>query len=190
MNGQTNAPDRGEDDHPVPRGIRAWGLERFYFSIPQITSPPSSLGPFIPRHVGDRFLRNYFKIVHPQLPILSYSEIMALWGHLWEFPTNIASPWRKEILFTVLAIGARVGPVMGQDGLDLAEGLAEHFSQAVDIPITAMRDPSLQLVHLLLLKVPNNSSTYDPPMQLPGFSPLTRQFRDCSGQLRPTCPSA
>ncbi|KAF6799526.1 C6 transcription factor [Colletotrichum sojae] len=105
-----------------------------------------------PRTVGDRFLRNYFKIVHPQIPILSYAEVISQWSQLWEMRPASSPRWMKEIVFTVLAIGARVCPVMGQKDLDSAEAWGEYFTQAVDIPITAMREPSLQLVHLLLLK--------------------------------------
>ena len=53
----------------------------------------------------------------------------------------------------VLAIGARVSPVIGADSLDVADGWAESFSTAVDIPLTALSEPTLQLVHILLLKV-------------------------------------
>lgn len=157
LNRQFHPASEGEDAHPVPSGIKAWGLERFFFSPPGTSTPPSPPALFIPRHVGDRFLRNYFKIVHPQIPILSYYEVVGLWAGLWEAHTVPAHPWSKEIVFTVLAIGARVSPSLGHDGLQLAEGWAEYFSQAVEIPITAMREPSLPLVHLLLLKVPQHS---------------------------------
>lgn len=155
LNPQPHAVSENGKDRQVPPGIRAWGLERFFFSLPDSPSPKLDTALFIPRQVGDRFLRNYFKIVHPYMPILSYAEVMSHWSRLWEVRPTPGPPWTKEIVFTALAIGARVCPTMGQDDLDSADAWAEHFSQAVDIPITAMREPSLQLVHLLLLKVGN-----------------------------------
>ncbi|KAL0931162.1 C6 transcription factor [Colletotrichum truncatum] len=77
---------------------------------------------------------------------------MAQWARLWELPMEAPPSWSKEIVFTALAVGARVCPVIGQDGLRLAAYWAHHFSEAIEIPINAMREPSLQLVHLLLLK--------------------------------------
>ena len=56
----------------------------------------------------------------------------------------------------VLAIGALVSPIVGTDGLDGTNEWAEYFSRNVDIPLSVLSEPTLQLVHILLLKVRPN----------------------------------
>lgn len=145
--------EAGTESGVVPDGLRAWGLERFLFSQPEHHGVQMSREAMMPRNIGDRFIRNYFQIVHPQLPILIYSEVIEQWAQLWKPPGTRPCSRGEDLVFMVLAIGARVSLVAGQEDLSLTEGWAEYFSRKADISMTALSEPTLSLVHLLLLKV-------------------------------------
>lgn len=156
-----------EDREPeIPTAIRNWRLERFLFSMPRETVSQPSFGAFFPRSLGDLFIRSYFKLVHPQLPILDYQKVLSEWEASWKAHDVIdkqpeVSRQNKEVLFMALAIGARVCPTMNQDSFKLADTWAEHFSQRVEIPLSALEEPSLHLVRVFLLKVhPSNLFLY------------------------------
>ncbi|PYI02738.1 hypothetical protein BO78DRAFT_463801 [Aspergillus sclerotiicarbonarius CBS 121057] len=143
--------DPTEDPSPVPAGLRAWGLENFLFSHPNHFPQPRAEA-FLPRNLGELFIRSYFKLVHPQMPVLVYSDVMSQWTQSWKPPARDAPVRGKEILHMVLAIGALVAPMVGADGLDLTNEWAEYFARNVDIPLSVLSEPTLQLVHILLLK--------------------------------------
>ncbi|RAH67550.1 uncharacterized protein BO66DRAFT_473377 [Aspergillus aculeatinus CBS 121060] len=137
----------------VPTGLRAWGLETFIFSSPPHHVPQPRVESFLPRNLGELFIRSYFKLVHPQMPILVYADVMAQWAQSWKPPASKNNPVRaREILHMVLAIGALVAPPSGSEALALSNSWAEYFAQSVDIPLSVMTEPTLQLVHTLLLK--------------------------------------
>ncbi|KAL4882395.1 hypothetical protein BJY04DRAFT_206975 [Aspergillus karnatakaensis] len=142
--------------YPVPNGLRAWGLHHLVFPAPprlEHSKREEKSLAFLPRSLGERFIRSYFNIVHPQMPILIRSEIMNKWAQTWGPPPRQAGrPLAREILLMVLAIGAVVSPVVGADDLSLTDGWAEFFAESVDIPMSALFESTLQLVHLLMLK--------------------------------------
>jgi hypothetical protein len=142
----------------ISTAVRNWQLEHFLFNAPQDQVPSLESGAFLPRHTGDLFIGSYFKLVHPQVPIFEYQEVAAEWEALWKTPfatttDPAASLQRKQILFLVLAIGARVCPTLDQDGLKLSEAWANHFSQKVEIPLSAAEEPSIHHICVFLLKV-------------------------------------
>ncbi|EWY79904.1 hypothetical protein FOYG_16969 [Fusarium oxysporum NRRL 32931] len=141
----------------IPTAIRNWELERFLFSMPPTQAPSLDCGIFLSRNLGDFFIRSYFKLVHPQVPILDYHEVASEWAASWSAhlgtPEDLTSLLqRKQILFLVLAIGARVCPNMDQDGFKMAEAWAEHFSRKVELPLSATEEPSMHLLRIFLLK--------------------------------------
>lgn len=151
-------PGSEDSEQEIPTAIRNWRLERFLFSMPRASLSEPSSGAVLPRHLGDLFIRSYFKLVHPQLPILDYQKVVSQWVASWEahdvMDENSALRHQgKEIMFMAIAVGARVCPIINQDGFRLAEAWAEHFSQRVEIPFSALEEPSLHVVRVFLLKV-------------------------------------
>ncbi|KAJ5921917.1 hypothetical protein N7516_009620 [Penicillium verrucosum] len=150
-------PGSEDSEQEIPTAIRNWRLERFLFSMPRASLSEPSSGAVLPRHLGDLFIRSYFKLVHPQLPILDYQKVVSQWVASWEahdvMDENSALRHQgKEIMFMAIAVGARVCPIINQDGFRLAEAWAEHFSQRVEIPFSALEEPSLHVVRVFLLK--------------------------------------
>ncbi|PYH99736.1 hypothetical protein BO71DRAFT_424804 [Aspergillus ellipticus CBS 707.79] len=150
LNGRPSSleTDTPQGPSPVPDGLRAWGLERFLFSYPEAQSS-SQVDGFLPRNLGERFIRSYFKVVHPQMPILVYSELTTKWSESWKPPSNRVPVQYNEILYMVLAIGARVSPAIE----DVTEGWAALMSHKADVPMTVLTEPSIQLVQLFMLKI-------------------------------------
>lgn len=108
---------------------------------------------FLPQALGDRFIEAYFKIIHPQMSVLVHSEIMETWAQMWEFPVRGRKLKNQEILFMVLALGARVVNLKDKEPEARVEGWAEHFSnRAAEGPIF-LQEPSVKGMHLMLLKV-------------------------------------
>ncbi|KAK1145972.1 hypothetical protein N8T08_003620 [Aspergillus melleus] len=71
---------------------------------------------------------------------------------------NGAKDYRPGLRF--LAIGALVSPLVGADDLSTADGWAEFFAQSVDIPMSALFELTLPLVHPLMLKAMRPNDTY------------------------------
>lgn len=108
---------------------------------------------FLPQALGERFIEAYFRIIHPQMSVLVYSEIMETWNQMWEFPVRGRKLKNQEILFMVLALGARVVNLKDKEPEARVEGWAEHFSsRAAEGPIF-LQEPSVKGMHLMLLKV-------------------------------------
>lgn len=141
----------GPQNQPVPGGLQKWGLERYIFSAPY-DGPLSSSGRFLDRAKGDRFINAYFNYLHPQMPIICRSDILATWEALWTAPSRdeINS---KGILFLVLALGARVAhPEIGETPASL-EKWAEYFSHQTNDFSTLFQEPSFKNLQFLILKV-------------------------------------
>lgn len=108
---------------------------------------------FIPRSLGDMFIEAYFKIMHPQMSVLVYSEIVDEWNQMWEAPVLGRTAKNQEILFMVLAIGARLVNLKGRQPEAQVDGWGEYFaSRASEGPIF-LQEPSIKGMHLMLLKV-------------------------------------
>ncbi|CAG8197915.1 unnamed protein product [Penicillium salamii] len=139
----------------VPEGIEKWGIERFMFSVEASGEcrAPQPHEACLPRETGFEFIHAYFKIMHPQMPVLSFSEIIAVWNTLWEPPKPGKCTLKgKELLYMVLAIGARVSSSHGQQSAESLGHWAEHFSTKADHHITMFQEPSLKGTHFMLLK--------------------------------------
>lgn len=54
---------------------------------------------FLPQALGDVFIEAYFRIVHPQMPVLVYTEIIDSWKQMWETPIRGRPVKNQEILF-------------------------------------------------------------------------------------------
>lgn len=151
---RTNEPLAGSQTSSVPDGLGKWGLERFMFSVdPDDNAAKSQPEAYFPREMGDAFINSYFEIIHPQIPVLVYSELLEVWNSLLLPPTQRGLAKGEELLFMVLAIGARVSSVRGKQDASLSEGWAEHFSRKVNGPMKLFENPSLLSTHLMLLKV-------------------------------------
>lgn len=141
----------------IPDGLQKWGMQRFMFAadggsdVRQGTSWPADA--FLPRTLGDHFIDAYFKIMHPQMPVLIHSEILETWDQMWETPMRGRALKNKEILFMVLAIGSRVVNMKGKESEARVEGWAEYFSNRASEGPIFLQEPSVKGMHLMLLKV-------------------------------------
>lgn len=108
---------------------------------------------FLPQALGDGFIEAYFRIVHPQMPVLVYTEIIDSWKQMWETPIRGRPVKNQEILFMVLALGARVIRLKKSEQENRADEWAEYFSSRVSEGSIFMQEPSVKGVNLMLLKV-------------------------------------
>jgi hypothetical protein len=108
---------------------------------------------YLSREMGDAFLNSYFDIIHPQIPVLVYSEIIAIWEGFWKPPSQRLSRDRGELVFMALAIGARVSSSEGRQDASLSEGWGDHFARKASGSINLFEDPSLHSTHFFLLRV-------------------------------------
>lgn len=106
-----------------------------------------------PRELGEAFIKSYFELIHPQVPVLVYSEIMELWDGMWQPPSKRTPVKGEELLLMVLAIGARVSSFEGKQDVNVSEGWAAYFSKRADDATNLFENPSLRSTHFLLLKV-------------------------------------
>ncbi|KAJ5362115.1 hypothetical protein N7541_002959, partial [Penicillium brevicompactum] len=139
----------------VPEGIENWGIERFMFSVEASgeSRAPQPHEAYLPKETGFSFIHAYFDIMHPQMPVLSFSEITSVWTTLWAPPKPGKCTLKgKELLYMVLAIGARVSASNGQQSAESLDHWAEHFSTKADNYITMFQEPSLKGTHFMLLK--------------------------------------
>ncbi|KAF9887093.1 hypothetical protein FE257_010587 [Aspergillus nanangensis] len=141
----------------VPDALQKWGMERFMFAADAGNSDPrrGSSWPadaFLPRSLGDHFIDAYFRIMHPQIPVLVHSEILETWEQMWETPVRGRSLKNQEILFMVLAIGSRVVNLKGKEPEARVEGWAEYFSNRASEGPIFLQEPSVKGMHLMLLK--------------------------------------
>ncbi|PYH84572.1 hypothetical protein BO82DRAFT_248668, partial [Aspergillus uvarum CBS 121591] len=136
----------------VPDGVRKWNLERFMFCVNGCQDPTGPRAAYISQELGIGLIDSYFEILHPQIPILNHSEIVDQWRSLWKPPAQQKPDRRNDILFIVLAIGARVTIAAGQQETSLLEGWADHFAAQANPSTAVLEDPSLSSTQLLLLK--------------------------------------
>ena len=108
---------------------------------------------YLSRELGDALVNSYFDIIHPQNPILTYSEIMESWDNYWKPPNQHGSDSRGEILFMVLALGARVSSSQGQQDVSLSEGWADHFARKASDCMKLFEDSSLRTTQFFFLKL-------------------------------------
>ncbi|KAE8348399.1 fungal-specific transcription factor domain-containing protein [Aspergillus coremiiformis] len=140
---------------PIPDGLQKWGLERFMFTADSdgaLRRSRLAAEAFLPQALGDMFIEAYFRTVHPQMPVLVYSEILDSWKQMWETPIQGRPVKNQEILFMVLALGARVVKVKKSEQENRADEWAEYFSSRVSEGSVFMQEPSMKGVHLMLLK--------------------------------------
>lgn len=128
-----------------------------FSASPQYSS--SKLPPEVcfSRETGDAFISSYFDLIHPRMPVLIYSELIELWERLWQPPLLRTSTKGEELLFMVLAIGARVSSCDGHQDTKYSEAWADHFSTKATRMVDMFDDPSLRSTHFMLLKVCNHS---------------------------------
>lgn len=141
-------------------------------SDPRRTHFPSQM--FLPRELGDQFIEAYFRIMHPQIPILIMSEIVDAWNQMWETPVRDHNVKNQDILFMVLAIGARIANLRGKQSESSVEAWADYFSSRVSEGPIFLQEPSIRGVHLMLLKVRHQNL----PMKL--ANSITSQCTLCS----------
>lgn len=111
------------------------------------------LNACFPRELGDAFIKSFFELIHPQIPVLVYSEILELWDRMWQPPSKRTPLRGEELLLMVLAIGARVSSFEGRQDVNVSEGWAAYFSKKADDVTNLFENPSLLSTHFLVLKV-------------------------------------
>ncbi|RAK95482.1 Zn(II)2Cys6 transcription factor [Aspergillus ibericus CBS 121593] len=152
--GSSSEPLLARRSGAIPDAIQRFGMERFMFargdSDPRRTQWPSEM--FLPRDLGDQFIEAYFRVMHPQIPVLIQSEIVDAWTQMWESPVRDRGVKNQDILFMVLAIGARVANLKGKQSESSVEAWAEYFSSRVSEGPIFLQEPSIRGVHLMLLK--------------------------------------
>lgn len=154
----------GSTSQGPPAAMHIWGLDKFVFSPepPESRDESNALHAFLPRDMGDCFLKTYFKVCHPQFPFLVRDEIERAWDKLWEPPQQPGTTARiccqgnrlteRNIVLMVLAIGAIMASISPDKDAKVLERWACHLSLRVQLRGHAFEDTSLGGVHLLLLK--------------------------------------
>ncbi|KAE8150946.1 fungal-specific transcription factor domain-containing protein [Aspergillus avenaceus] len=140
---------------PVPDALHKWGIEQFMFTADadgDLRRSRTAAEAFLPRNLGDLFIDAYFRIVHPQMPVLVYSEITDSWSQMWETPIRGRRAKNQELLYMVLALGARVIKLKKSEKENRSEEWAEYFSSRVSEGSIFMQEPSVKAVHLMMLK--------------------------------------
>lgn len=149
----------------MPDGVEKWGLERFMFSVGvDDKESQCSSDAFLSRELGDAFVHAYFDFIHPQVPVLLYSDIARCWENFWKPSKQRPPENRGELLFMVLALGARVSSSQGQQDALLSEGWADHFARKASGCINLFEDPSLHALQFFLLKVSSIMATKGKPV--------------------------
>ncbi|RDW60636.1 hypothetical protein BP6252_12019 [Coleophoma cylindrospora] len=139
----------------VPTGLVKWGLERFLFGNFERYQTPDDAARhnFVAKDMGDTFIASYFEIIHPQLPVLSYPEVIHTWNEFWEPPEPGKKVKGRDIMYMVLAIGARASKPYGRLSVEALESWAEHFIIQAHHASVLVQDPSLKGLQFLLLKM-------------------------------------
>ncbi|GIC94521.1 fungal specific transcription factor domain-containing protein [Aspergillus udagawae] len=100
----------------------------------------------------ETFIEAYFRIMHPQMPLLTYSEIKETWNKLWDAPQPGKVLKDRDLLYMVLAIGSRVSNYKGKQTAEWIDLWAEHFSTMANNFAMYFQEPSLKGTHFMLLK--------------------------------------
>ncbi|KAF2138906.1 uncharacterized protein K452DRAFT_300956 [Aplosporella prunicola CBS 121167] len=107
----------------------------------------------LPKDLGDTFISAYFNIIHPQIPVLVYSEIQKHWSKLWEPPDrNDRGAAQRALVLMVLAIGAQVTKLQKTGEAECFTKWAEYFCDRAQLPPAHLQEPTLEAVHYYLLK--------------------------------------
>ncbi|KAJ5757978.1 uncharacterized protein N7511_006672 [Penicillium nucicola] len=143
-----------EKNHPAPNELEKWGLERLLFSVDGENDPLSRKIPeaFMARTTGDMLLSAYFKIMHPQIPVLVHSEIMQIWNALWQSPSSNRNLRGKELVYMALAIGARVLNTSRRGDTAWIDDWADYFCSRANESSMILQEASLKGTHFMLLK--------------------------------------
>ncbi|PYH92314.1 hypothetical protein BO71DRAFT_485549 [Aspergillus ellipticus CBS 707.79] len=115
---------------------------------------PSSHLTFMQRvkEKGDAFIEAYFKLIHPMMPILSRSDIISTWDAYWDIPGPEKDFSSKEIIYMVLALGARVSQPTNGETPESLEKWAGHFSSQTNDFSVLFQEPGFKGLQFLLLK--------------------------------------
>lgn len=109
---------------------------------------------YFSREMGDALIRDYFKFIHPQMPVLAYSDVVDVWNEFWGGPLHKRySPKGRGVFFVVLALGARVTTYQDTQNRFVQEDWGDYFAERADKCTLAFQEPSLRGTHFLLLKV-------------------------------------
>ncbi|KAL1617227.1 hypothetical protein SLS56_011090 [Neofusicoccum ribis] len=139
----------------MPKGVRKWRLHHFMFDFRGHQGPLRDplAEVHIRKEIGDAFIAEYFKTIHPQLPVLVQSEIEETWAKFWDTPAIDPKPLKgKELVLIVLALGARVSCVKGKYEASQLENWAAYFAERTELSSTFMLSPNLKATHFMLLK--------------------------------------
>lgn len=155
MKRQTNMTLLGQQKTAVPDGLGQWGLERFMFAAGSDTlhMRSGSTEAFLSKENGHRFINAYFSIIHPHMPILSKRVIAPLWDQFWDAPTPGRDVKSKDVVYMVLALGARAMPREEGYSIEFLDKWADHFWAHSNNFSILFQEPSVKGTHLLLLKV-------------------------------------
>ncbi|KAE8410782.1 hypothetical protein BDV36DRAFT_276713 [Aspergillus pseudocaelatus] len=136
----------------VADGVRQ-NIEPFVFSMTAENNHPLPQPDIcIPREIGQSFIEAYFEIIHPQMPVLVYSDVLNTWESLWQPPWQERNTNGQDVLYMVLAIGARVSSSQGRQDVTFSEGWANFFAHKVHQANATFDDISLSSTHLSLLQ--------------------------------------
>ncbi|KAJ5731297.1 uncharacterized protein N7483_005805, partial [Penicillium malachiteum] len=140
----------------IPGGLQKWGLEPFIFSAGSNAVKPTRQyqGIVLTKAQGDIFLKSYFRIIHPQVPIMSRSDICSTWEECCGPPTSSLETdcWSQKILYMALSLGARVSQPTSELTADGLEKWADYFSSQTNDLALVFQEPSFKVLQFLLLK--------------------------------------
>lgn len=137
----------------VPDGLSQWGVDRQMFTHKEDGVQHRhghADGNMLPKELGDAFISSYFRIMHPQNPVLVEAEVMKTWQSLWAAPERVQHTTQskeRSILYMVLAIGARF-----VDHDNAGQAWADHFYEKASSLTDVFEETSLVGTHLLLLR--------------------------------------
>ncbi|PYI14834.1 hypothetical protein BO99DRAFT_426042 [Aspergillus violaceofuscus CBS 115571] len=138
----------------VPTGLGEWGLERFMFAAGSggFRSSGGSTESFLSQELGRRFIAAYFEVIHPHLPILEQPIIVRLWEKLWAPPAPGREVSSRDLVYMVLALGARTMAREDSHSAETLDRWADYFwAQSNDYSML-FREPCIKGIHLILLK--------------------------------------
>ncbi|KAI9037657.1 fungal specific transcription factor domain-containing protein [Aspergillus affinis] len=149
----SHGSDLDQKQKPIPDGLQKWGLENFIFSARQDEmGARTNKEAILDKSKCDAFLSAYFRLVHPLIPIISRSETISMWEAYWGPPGSRHDMVSKDIIFMILALGARVSrPTANESASDL-EKWAEYFSSQSSDFSFVFQEPSFKILQFLLLK--------------------------------------
>lgn len=144
------------------------------FSLNANRPPTGQPDAYLSQEKGSTLIDAFFEIIHPQVPVLNYADIVELWEDMGRPPAQQRVKKGKEILFMVLAIGARVSIAQGPQDTSVLKDWADYFAAKANGLHATFEDVSLHSTIFLLLKV---SSLFFPEEKLkPGGNRLIKEI--------------